>query len=184
MKTLRVAFAAFVAFAVFGCGRPSGVVVSARHIDLVTSSVSSFDYPETTIVDRYPNEAIFKFLASKYIISRIIQDPSLGRRLRMEKILESLNLAPTASNSDLVDALFAAKHVGWVDESNDLIRIRFNGMPLEIERMLCEVHLVALRRLLKETNEPNNAMERSRILVTDRASARSAPSIRLAHLGR
>lgn len=32
--------------------------------------------------------------------------------------------------------------------------------------------------------EPNNAMERSRILVTDRAFARSAPSIRLAHLGR
>ena len=32
--------------------------------------------------------------------------------------------------------------------------------------------------------EPNNAMERSRILVTDRAYARSAPSIRLAHLGR
>ncbi len=30
--------------------------------------------------------------------------------------------------------------------------------------------------------EPNKAMERSRILVTDRASARSAPSIRLAHL--
>ena len=35
----------------------------------------------------------------------------------------------------------------------------------------------------KET-EPNHAMERSRILVTDRAYARSAPSIRLAHLGR
>jgi hypothetical protein len=33
-------------------------------------------------------------------------------------------------------------------------------------------------------NEPNNAMERSRILVTDRAGARSAPSIRLAHLRR
>jgi hypothetical protein len=32
--------------------------------------------------------------------------------------------------------------------------------------------------------EPNKAMERSRILVTDRAFARSAPSIRLAHLGR
>lgn len=32
--------------------------------------------------------------------------------------------------------------------------------------------------------EPNKAMERSRILVTDRAGARSAPSIRLAHLGR
>ncbi len=31
---------------------------------------------------------------------------------------------------------------------------------------------------------PNNAIERSRILVTDRAIARSAPSIRLAHLGR
>jgi hypothetical protein len=35
----------------------------------------------------------------------------------------------------------------------------------------------------KET-KPNKAMERSRILVTDRACARSAPSIRLAHLGR
>ncbi len=35
-----------------------------------------------------------------------------------------------------------------------------------------------------ETTEPNNAMERSQILVTDRAGARSAPSIRLAHLGR
>jgi hypothetical protein len=33
-------------------------------------------------------------------------------------------------------------------------------------------------------NEPNNAMERSQILVTDRADARSAPSIRLAHLRR
>jgi hypothetical protein len=33
-------------------------------------------------------------------------------------------------------------------------------------------------------NEPNNAMERSRILVTDRAIARSAPSIRPAHLRR
>src|SRR5687767_5252417 len=32
--------------------------------------------------------------------------------------------------------------------------------------------------------EPNNAMERSRILVTDCAGAHSAPSIRLAHLGR
>jgi hypothetical protein len=32
--------------------------------------------------------------------------------------------------------------------------------------------------------EPNKAMERSRILVTDRADARSAPSIRLAHLSR
>ena len=32
--------------------------------------------------------------------------------------------------------------------------------------------------------ENNNAMERSRILVTDRADARSAPSNRLAHLGR
>ena len=31
---------------------------------------------------------------------------------------------------------------------------------------------------------PNNAMERSRMLVTDRAFARSAPSIRLAHLER
>ena len=31
---------------------------------------------------------------------------------------------------------------------------------------------------------PNKAMERSRIAVTDRADARSAPSIRLAHLGR
>ncbi len=37
----------------------------------------------------------------------------------------------------------------------------------------------------REVNmRPNNAMERSQILVTDRANARSAPSIRLAHLGR
>jgi hypothetical protein len=35
-----------------------------------------------------------------------------------------------------------------------------------------------------EPKTPNKAMERSRILVTDRADARSAPSIRLAHLGR
>jgi hypothetical protein len=34
------------------------------------------------------------------------------------------------------------------------------------------------------TRSPNNAMERSRILVTVRAYARPAPSIRLAHLGR
>ena len=32
--------------------------------------------------------------------------------------------------------------------------------------------------------EPNNAMERSRMLVTVRADARPAPSIRLAHLER
>jgi hypothetical protein len=32
--------------------------------------------------------------------------------------------------------------------------------------------------------EPNNTMERSRILITVRAYARPAPSIRLAHLGR
>ena len=31
---------------------------------------------------------------------------------------------------------------------------------------------------------PNKAMERSRMLVTDRADARSSTSIRLAHLGR
>jgi hypothetical protein len=36
---------------------------------------------------------------------------------------------------------------------------------------------------MKET-EPNKAMEQSRILVTERAFARSAPSIRLAHLRR
>ena len=36
----------------------------------------------------------------------------------------------------------------------------------------------------KKKTEPNNAMERSRILVTDRAYARSAPSIRLTHLER
>jgi uncharacterized membrane protein YhdT len=36
----------------------------------------------------------------------------------------------------------------------------------------------------KMKTKPNNAMERSRILVTDRANARSAPSIRLAHLRR
>jgi len=34
------------------------------------------------------------------------------------------------------------------------------------------------------TRSPNHAMERSRLLVTDRAIARSAPSSRLAHLGR
>ena len=34
------------------------------------------------------------------------------------------------------------------------------------------------------TRSPNKAMVRSRILVTDRAGARSAPSIRLAHLRR
>ncbi len=33
-------------------------------------------------------------------------------------------------------------------------------------------------------NEPNKAMERSRVAVTDRADARSAPSARLAHLRR
>ncbi len=38
-------------------------------------------------------------------------------------------------------------------------------------------------RNIKE-NEPNNAMERSRVAVTDRADARSAPATRLAHLGR
>jgi hypothetical protein len=32
--------------------------------------------------------------------------------------------------------------------------------------------------------EPNKAMERSQILGADRAGARSAPSIRLAHLER
>jgi hypothetical protein len=32
--------------------------------------------------------------------------------------------------------------------------------------------------------EPNNAMQRSRLLVTDRAYARSAPSNRLADLER
>jgi endo-beta-N-acetylglucosaminidase D len=36
----------------------------------------------------------------------------------------------------------------------------------------------------KMKTEPNKAMERSRILVTVRADARPAPSIRLAHLGR
>ena len=36
---------------------------------------------------------------------------------------------------------------------------------------------------MKKT-EPNNAMERRRILVTVRAYARPVPSIRLAHLGR
>ena len=36
----------------------------------------------------------------------------------------------------------------------------------------------------KMKTEPNNAMERSRILVTVRADARPAPSIRLAHLRR
>ncbi len=36
----------------------------------------------------------------------------------------------------------------------------------------------------KPSRSPNNAMERSRILVTDHAVACSAPSIRLAHLGR
>jgi hypothetical protein len=34
------------------------------------------------------------------------------------------------------------------------------------------------------TRSPNKAMERSRLLVTDRAIARSAPSSRLAHLAR
>jgi hypothetical protein len=37
---------------------------------------------------------------------------------------------------------------------------------------------------LEMKTEPNHAMERSRILVTVRAFARPAPSIRLAHLGR
>ncbi len=36
----------------------------------------------------------------------------------------------------------------------------------------------------RKPTEPNNAMERGQILVTDRAIARSAPSIRLAHLDR
>jgi hypothetical protein len=36
----------------------------------------------------------------------------------------------------------------------------------------------------KQNPSPNYAMERSRILVTVRAYARPAPSIRLAHLGR
>jgi hypothetical protein len=36
----------------------------------------------------------------------------------------------------------------------------------------------------KMKTEPNHAMERSRIPVTDRANARSAPGIHLAHLGR
>jgi hypothetical protein len=35
-----------------------------------------------------------------------------------------------------------------------------------------------------QTNEANNAIERSRLLVTVRACARPAPSNRLAHLGR
>jgi len=44
--------------------------------------------------------------------------------------------------------------------------------------------LAARRWTGGRTIRPNKAMERSRILVTDRAIARSAPSIRLAHLGR
>ena len=44
--------------------------------------------------------------------------------------------------------------------------------------------LIGPLRTRKMKPEPNKAMEPMRILVTDRANARSAPSIRMAHLGR
>ncbi len=44
-----------------------------------------------------------------------------------------------------------------------------------------ELYHKGFHGILKEA-EPSKAMERSRMLVTDRALPRSAPSIRLAHL--
>jgi len=62
--------------------------------------------------------------------------------------------------------------------SNSLLRIsRFGcGVDARSARTMSEYKMI--------TRSPNKAMEPTRILVTDRAGARSAPSIRAAHLRR
>ncbi len=70
------------------------------------------------------------------------------------------------------------KQIGVGRAANSLSRIsRFRrGVEAQSARMTTESG--------NNKQSPNKAMERSRILVTDRAGARSAPSIRLAHLRR
>ena len=67
-----------------------------------------------------------------------------------------------------------------LDSIIDYRKIRNGSMEKPVD---WDKRIDALRTHRKKT-EPNHAMERSRILVTDRAITRSAPSIRLTHLGR
>lgn len=64
------------------------------------------------------------------------------------------------------------------------IRTRFRSPPRRRSTKITEPMRMMHEHQKQRPLEPNKAMERSRILVTDRAGARSAPSIRLAHLAR
>ena len=90
-------------------------------------------------------------------------------------------------------ALFL-RHIGWnlgVAFGARLQRIRpkdtistllgLGAMRISGIHPIFRLQLMAMK--MKKT-EPNNAMERSQMLVTVRADARPAPIIRLAHLGR
>ncbi len=64
------------------------------------------------------------------------------------------------------------------------IRKRFRSPPRRRSTKTIEPIRMMREHQKQRQPAPNKAMERSRILVTDRAGARSAPSIRLAHLVR
>lgn len=138
-----------LALALAGCRPSDGITFSARQIDLITSPISDYDYPETTLGDRYPHDVIFKILSSDQIVTKILQDPNLGLRIRSKRVLDVLKLPPSSSDSELIKRLSISKEVTWADKEQALIRIRFKEVQPDIESMLCELHLVAYGRFYR-----------------------------------
>jgi hypothetical protein len=164
-----------------GCGpdpnSPEGII---RRLETCAKSrdelgVASLIYPDSGRYGFFINTILFrlsKFEAVRYEVIR--KDQIEGRdlpRLHGSTLFppEDVSVFYRITLSEGVGLVlpFRQEHGRWwlvgIDEGDPA---RYNMIDSEIE------------------TEPNKAMERSRLLVTDRAGARSAPSSRLAHLGR